>query len=222
MSVTLESVGQLLNSEDYGDRLTGLNQLRQIDPASAFQLIQPLITDPHARVRYAAVSQMDTLGQQDLKVSLELLRDRIKTDKEVDVRAAAADAIAGLKLTEAFDDLKELYQETDDWLIHTSILAALGEMGDPRGFEPLAEALNSDNSLLQTVAIGALGELGDDRAVPLLISFVSNEDWQIRYRLAQALSRLGGSQARMTLERLAMDEVEIIAQAAKEGLNTSA
>lgn len=221
MTITHESVGQLLNSEDYGDRLTGLNQLRQLDPAVAFPLLQPLVTDSHARVRYAAVSQMDTLGQQDLKVSLELLRERIKTDKEVDVRAAAADAIAGLKLTEAFEDLRELYQETNDWLIHTSVLAALGEMGDPRGFDLLAEALKSENTLIQTVAVGALGELGDDRAVPLLIPFASNEDWQIRYRLVQALSRLGGSQARTTLEQLATDEVKPIAQEAKAGLEAS-
>lgn len=219
MSVTPESVQQLLNSEDIGDRIRGLNQLRQLDKAVAFKMVQPVITDRNTRVRYSAVSQLDTLGQQDLQTSLQLLRDRLLNDPEPDVKAAAADAIGALKLTEAFDDLQRAYHETSEWLIQMSIVASLGEMGDPRGFELLKEALASDTNLIQTTAIGSLGELGDTRAVPLLIPFATNSDWQIRYRLAQALNRLGGSQARSTLEKLANDEVEQVAQEAKRSMN---
>ncbi len=218
MSITPESVNQLLQSEDLGDRIRGLNQLRQIEPEAAFELIQPLVTDPNTRVRYAAISQLDTLGQQDLALSLALLRDRLLNDPEPDVQAAAADAIGGLKLTEAYDDLEKLYHQTTEWLIQFSIIAALGELGEPRGFDLLQEALNSDKDLMQTVAISALGELGDVRAVPLLIPFANHEDWQIRYRLVQALGRLGGSEAHSVLEQLAEDEVEQIAREAKSHL----
>jgi HEAT repeat protein len=218
MSITPESVNQLLHSEDFGDRIRGLNQLRQMEPEVAFELIQPLVTDPNTRVRYAAISQLDTIGQQDLALSLELLRDRLLNDPEPDVQAAAADAIGGLKLTEAYDDLENLYYQTTEWLIQFSIIAALGELGEPRGFDLLQEALNSDKDLMQTVAISAFGELGDSRAVPLLIPFANHEDWQIRYRLVQALGRLGGSEARSVLEQLAEDEVEQIAREAKSHL----
>jgi HEAT repeat protein len=218
MSITPESVNQLLHSEDFGDRIRGLNQLRQMEPEVAFELIQPLVTDPNTRVRYAAISQLDTIGQQDLALSLELLRDRLLNDPEPDVQAAAADAIGGLKLTEAYDDLENLYYQTTEWLIQFSIIAALGELGEPRGFDLLQEALNSDKDLMQTVAISAFGELGDSRAVPLLIPFANHEDWQIRYRLVQALGRLGGSEARSVLEQLAGDEVEQIAREAKSHL----
>jgi len=51
------------------------------------------------------------------------------------VKAAAADAIGGLKLTAAYDDLVAVYQQSCDWLIQFSIVAALGELGEPRGFE---------------------------------------------------------------------------------------
>jgi HEAT repeat protein len=218
MSITPESVNQLLHSEDFGDRIRGLNQLRQMEPEVAFELIKPLVSDPNTRVRYAAISQLDTIGQQDLALSLELLRDRLLNDPEPDVQAAAADAIGGLKLTEAYDDLENLYHQTTEWLIQFSIIAALGELGEPRGFDLLQEALNSDKDLMQTVAISAFGELGDSRAVPLLIPFANHEDWQIRYRLVQALGRLGGSEARSVLEQLAEDEVEQIAREAKSHL----
>ncbi|NET90769.1 MAG: HEAT repeat domain-containing protein, partial [Kamptonema sp. SIO1D9] len=203
MNLTPESVQQLLNSDDFGDRLTGVNQLRQLDRAIAFEMIQPLILDKNARVRYSAASQMDTLGQENLEKSWQILRDRLLNDSEPDVQAAAADAIGALKLTEAFNDLKQVYYQSSEWLVKFSIIAALGEMGDPRGFDLLKEALESDNNLIQTSAIGSLGELGDPRAIPLLIPFATDSDWQIRYRVVQALGRLGGEEAKLALEKLA-------------------
>ena len=56
------------------------------------------------------------------------------------------------------------------------------------------------------------------RAVPLLIPFATNSDWQIRYRVVQSLSKLGGSEARSTLEALANDEKEEVAQEAQNNL----
>jgi HEAT repeat protein len=219
MSITPESVQKLLDSEDYGDRIKGLNQLRYLEPKIAFAMVQPLVTDSNARIRYGAVSQLDTLGTQDLKVTLELLRNRIHCDTEADVQAAAADVIGGLKITEAFEDLQELYHRNSDWLIQVSIVATLGEFGDPRGFELLKDALNSENELIKTTAISALGELGNKEAIPLLLPLARHEDWQIRYRLAQALGRLDGEKVRETLEKLAQDPMEQVAQEAKNNLN---
>ena len=218
MTVTRESVQELLNSPDFGQRISGLNQLRQLEPSVAFELIQPLVNDNNVRIRYGAVSQLDTLGHQDLTVSLTLLRDRLLNDPEPDVQAAAADSLSALKLTEAYDDLEQTYNQTTEWIIKFSIIAALGELGEPRSFQLLEDALKSDTSLIQTAAISSLGELGDPRAVPLLIPFATNSDWQIRYRLVQALVNLGGEEARAVLETLANDSVEQVASVAQEGL----
>lgn len=220
MSITQETVAALLNSEDFGDRMKGLNLLRQLDAAIAFNLIQPLVTDNNVRVRYAAVSQFDTIGDQDLKKSLEVLLDRLYNDPEADVRAAAADAIAGLKITEAFGDLEKVYHETEDWLIKFSIVSALGELAAPGSFELLKEALDSDNHLIQMSAISALGELGDPRAVELLVPFANHEDWQVRYRLTQALGHLGGETALATLTQLTEDSFEQVATEARNTLSS--
>ena len=218
MTITPESVKTLLNSEDFGERIRGLNQLRQIDIETAFAMVQPMITDDNTRVRYAAVSQLDTLGINDKDAALEILRDRLFNDPEPDVQAAAADAIGGLKLVEAYEDLANTYHDTSEWLVQFSIIAALGELGDSRGFDLLKEALHSDNNLLQTAAIGSMGELGDTRAIPLLAAFADNEDWQIRYRLVQALGRLGGEEAKRIITKLANDDFEQVAQEAKNNL----
>ena len=219
MSITPESVQTLLDSQDYGDRIQGINQLRQLPAAQAFPLVVPLVKDDSARVRYAAVSLFDTLGGENPQLALELLRDRLHNDSEVDVQSAAADALAALKFPDAFEDLQQVYQQTSEWLLQFSIVAALGEMGDPRAFDLLKDALARDNHLLQTASIGAFGDLGNTDAVPLIIPFATNTDWQIRLRVAQSLGRLDVNQAKSTLEKLAEDEVEQVAAEAKRFLN---
>ncbi len=217
MSITPESVQQLINSENFGDRIKGINQLRHLPRDVSFAILEPLLKDENARIRYAAVSQLDTLGQSDLNKTLELLRDRLYNDSEVDVQAAAADVIGGLKLTEAYGDLEKVYYSTSEWLIQMSIIASLGEFGDSRGFTLLADALNSDNPLVKTAAVSSLGELKDPRAIPLLLPLAQDPDWQIRYRLVQSISHLGVTpEARSTLEVLAKDAVEAIASSAQQ------
>ncbi len=221
MTITPESVQQLLTSEDYGDRLIGVNQLRQLDTSLAFELIEPLITDSNPRVRYAAVSQLDTLGKDNQEKTLELLRDRLFHDGEVDVKAAAADVVGALQLTDAYELIESLYyQSSSEWLIQMSVVASLGEMGDPRGFEILKDAITSENSLIRTSAISSMGELGNCEAIPLLIPFATDEDWQIRLRVAQALGNLGGSQVQDTLQQLSSDTMELVAQQAQLFLNS--
>ncbi|MBD2204253.1 HEAT repeat domain-containing protein [Calothrix sp. FACHB-1219] len=219
MSITPESVKQLLGSEDLGDRLRAVNQIRELEPAIAFELIQTAVGDSNARVRYSAVSQLDVLGTQDLQLSLNLLRELLN-DPEPDVQAAAADCLGALKLEEAFDDLLQLYNTTPEWLVKFSIIATLGELGDPRGFDLLKLALDTENDLIKTAAISSFGELGNLDAVPLLTPYAQNPDWQVRYRVLLALSRLGGADARVVLETLANDEVEAIANEAKNSLQS--
>jgi HEAT repeat protein len=206
-----ESINILINSENKGDRIKALNLVRALEPAIAFGYIKQLVTDNNTRVRYAAVSQLATLGSQDLAESLIILRDRLVNDPEPDVQAAAADAIGALKLTDAFDDLQNLYETTPEWLVQFSIVAALGELGDPRGLKLLQTALTNETVLVQTAAIGAIGELGDPNGVASILSFMTDSDWQIRYQLARSLRNLGGDLAAKNLAILATDEVEQVA-----------
>lgn len=221
-SVTPESVRSRLGSDNYGDRLTGLNQLRQLDGAQALALIQPALADENARVRYAAVSQLASLGRHDRPGAIAALRKLLKFDPEMDVKAAAADSLGALQAQEAYGDLEAVYRGTGDWLLQFSIVAALGELGHPDGFGLLQEALGSETELVRTAAVSALGELGDRRAVPLLLPLCGAEDWQLRGRVAQALGYfIAEPGVRAALERLAQDSVEQVCQSAQNGLGTA-
>lgn len=218
MSTTPESVKQLLASEDYGDRLRAVNQIRNLEPPVAFELLKTASEDRNSRVRYAAISQFSTFGKQDRAQALTILRDHLNNDPEPDVQAVAADSLGALQLREAFDDMQRLYHESSEWLVQFSIIATLGELGEPQAFQLLETALNSDVELIQTAAISAFGELGNPQAVSLITPFATSRDWQIRYRVAQALKNLEGADAAPTLETLARDDVEQVAREAKAGL----
>ncbi|MBA3921543.1 MAG: HEAT repeat domain-containing protein [Nostocaceae cyanobacterium] len=219
MSITPESVQQLLSSENLGDRLRAVNQIRELEPTIGFEMLQIPITDPNSRVRYSAVSQMDTLGGQNLPLALNILRDRLVNDPEPDVQSAAADCLGALKLTEAFDDLQQLYESTPEWLVQFSIIATLGELGEPRSFELLKKALSSENDLIKTAAISSLGELGNIEAVPLLATYTTDSDWQVRYRVVQALNRLSGTEANSILKTMVNDESEAVAVEAQKAIS---
>jgi HEAT repeat protein len=219
MDITPDSVRQLLSSSNLGDRLKAVNQLRQLTPSIAFEILQVACGDSDTRVRYAAISQLSSLGRENLAQSEEILRDRLLHDPEPDVQAAAADSLGGLQLANAFEDLQQVYQATPEWLVKMSIVAAMGELGEPRAFSILEDALQSDNELIQTMAISAFGELGQPQAIPLLLPFAERGDWQIRFKLVQALSQLGGPEAKATLDKLTQDKSEPVASAAKMAIN---
>ena len=219
MSVTTESVQQLLSSDSFSDRVRGLNQLRQIEPKLAFEMVKPLIKDPNPRIRYSAVSQLDPIGNENPPEALALLRDRLFNDSEVDVQSVAADVIGGLKLTEAYEDLQKVYETTSEWLLQMSIIATLGEMGDARGFDLLKIALNSENSLIRTAAISSLGDLQIPDALPLLLPLATDEDWQVRFRLAIALGNFEKDKVEKVLTELAQDPFEQVAKTAQDILN---
>jgi HEAT repeat protein len=88
-------------------------------------------------------------------------------------------------------------------------------LGNAQAFDLLAEALKSEHALVQTAAIGSLGELGDPRAVELLMPFMNDPDWQIRHRLAQALSQFNTPEAQSALETLSQDPMEQVAAHAR-------
>ncbi|NEQ96696.1 MAG: HEAT repeat domain-containing protein [Cyanothece sp. SIO2G6] len=215
MTLTSETARQMLTSEAYEQRLSAINRLTDLPPDIALELVQLVLKDTKARVRYAAISKLATIGQHDPAQCLEWLRHALRTDSEADVRAAAADSIGALKLTDGFDDLKTLYGETKDWIIQLSILAALGALGDLRSFDILVEALDGENDLIIAIAVGALGELGDRRAIPVLVQRANHADWQVRYRVAQALGHLGGEDVVNALTQLSQDEVPQVAEEAK-------
>lgn len=217
--MTPDAIRTALGSDDLGDRLRAVNEIRQLEPTDGLPLLTIAAADPNPRVRYAAVSQFDHYGAVDRDATVALLRDRLLNDGEPDVQAAAADVLGALKATEAFDDLAQVYRSTGEWLLKFSIISTLGELGDSRAIALLTDALDSPTELERLGAIGALGELQDDRAIALLLPLITHDDWQIRHRTARALGSFRTDSAvRTALETLANDAIAQVATEAQDQL----
>jgi len=65
--ISYKTVKELLISENLGDRLRGVNQIRELEPTQGLELLQIAIKDQNSRVRYCAVSQLDTLGMRGFR-----------------------------------------------------------------------------------------------------------------------------------------------------------
>lgn len=216
--VSFETLREQLAVDDVGIRMKAIHASRSLPISERFNLLLTAAIDPNTRIRYDAVSQLGSVGQIDKQKSLEILSDRLLNDPEIDVKAAAADSLGSLQLTQAFDLLKTAYQSTNDWMFQFSIIAAIGELGAPEGFDLLAEALQSPNDLVKIAAIGSLGDLGNLEAVPLLLDLIDDSDWQVRHRVSQSLANLahlGSAEAQAGLEKLANDPVSQVAEATR-------
>jgi HEAT repeat protein len=222
-------VAELLNAletaSDLGARLRAVNQARFLDPELQFQVLAKAGSDSSSRVRYAAISQLGTVPLSDPTPILVLLREKLVEDPEYDVRAAAAAALGDLKQPQALNDLLIAYHRETEWLVHFSIIAALGELGNPDAFDLLTDILTQGNELMRTVAAGALGDLKDPRAVPILAAQLTTADQQLRYRICLALINIGkeiGHEAvRPSLLALSQDPDPQIATQAQEFLSGS-
>jgi len=205
----------LLASADLGDNLRAVNQARYLEPALCWLVLSQAAQHENARVRYAAISQMGGLKLTDPSPIAACLRQALASDLEFDVRAAAAASLGDLKYPDTLADLLAAYDREQEWLVQFSIIAALGELGDPGAFDLVATTLTSGNELVRTAAIAALGDLGDERAVPLLANWLGDPDWQLRYRLAIALGQIGTPTAQDLLRQLTGDPDHRVAQQAQ-------
>ena len=61
--------------------------------------------------------------------------------------------------------------------------------------------------------------MGNAETISILAPYSKDADWQIRFRVAQALNRLGTPEAKPVLESLANDEVGAVAEEAKKNLS---
>ncbi|MDB4306237.1 HEAT repeat domain-containing protein [bacterium] len=105
----------------------------------------------------------------------------------------------GDMLASVFDlDLVVIYidaLESSDPKIQFKAAQFLGEMKDPRAFQPLINCLKNDNHYYRVAAVMGLGVLGDSRAVEPLIFALKDEKENVRFRTAEALGKIGDPRA---------------------------
>jgi HEAT repeat protein len=223
--------------------LSGLGRLRDgraIAPAIA------MLDDPDSKVRTSAAAalkkfgkaahapMLEAYGTRDARARFVLLGalGRIKSpaiselliaaldDAQVEVRLEAARVLGARKDPRAVPRLIQAVAEGGPY--QAFYIQMLGEIGDPRAFEPLQDLLAAPEFMLRRQVVTALRKIDNPRAVDLLHEQLEELPRAEGDRLAHTLAGIDLLSAAESLARKARaaGDVEALAQAARAALDT--
>jgi HEAT repeat protein len=186
------------------------------------------IHDSFAPVRAAALD-----GVWDA-TNISLVRpiiDIMQSDEDVEVKVAAASALAHYVLLVEWDQLPEHisppivaallaeYDKPDTAVaVKRSALEALGAANHPRVGDLIEEAYESSLPDMQLSAVFAMGSSADPRWLPTVLDEMQNPSDEMRAEAARAAGIIGGGDAVNALENLLVDEDPGVILAAVEAL----
>ncbi|MBI2301669.1 MAG: HEAT repeat domain-containing protein, partial [Armatimonadetes bacterium] len=147
------------------------------------------VADPDQAVRAAAcvaLADLWSLPDESLAVVVGALGD-----PDTMVRTAALGALAKVRRGGPGDQAPHFIGHRSA-AVRRAALQVLVERRDPRGFPPLAQAVDTDPEAdLRVAAIEGLGGSGDQRALGPLWAALLDSDAAVRLAAAEGLARLG-------------------------------
>jgi FOG: HEAT repeat len=136
--------------------------------------------------------------------ALERMGPRAATDEAIETMLARAEKrdkpairiLGKMGATEAVETLIEYVDADSDAPLQKVTFRALGEIGDERAVQPLADQLLMDNDTVRPQAARALGLIGDTRAIkPLSETLKADDEAAVRAQAAWALRQIGTKRA---------------------------
>jgi len=189
-----ECVAQLLDSTDKSLRRNVAAVMAQMpNPQVTRLLVEHALEDRDEEIVKVGISVLMRMRQS----AVDLLREIMESSTGV-VHVRAALILVEIGHPEGIGILLESLQRTESFGnedLLPRILEALGELGDPRGVDPLIGFLVGDNWLLRLVASKALVRIGEPSVETLLDVVRHNGDWDARCRAVEALGQIGSAKA---------------------------
>mgnify|MGYP002760816798 FL=1 len=151
--------------------------------------------------------------------ALERMGPRAATDEAIETMLARAEKrdkpairiLGKMGATEAVETLIEYVDADSDAPLQKVTFRALGEIGDERAVQPLADQLLMDNDTVRPQAARALGLIGDTRAIkPLSETLKADDESAVRAQAAWALRQIGTKRALEAVVDHGSDETFIV------------
>ena len=202
---------------DYRVRAAAAAALSQADPPDLGPLIS-LLGDRDRDARRAAAVALGKIhllpasppadetsvarGEPESRGQIESMVESLialLSDRDRDVRSAAAAALGRIGDRRAVDQLIAALADQDDEVTNAAT-TALGRIGDVRAVDPLVGILGDSadgvgRRSVRAQAADSLGRIGDPRAVEPLIAALGDNDLRVREHAAEALGRIGDGRA---------------------------
>ena len=181
--------------------LSSTNDKRIIEP-----LIEILLKNEDYYVRRAAAESLKKFAPEIVVKRLnELLEEGQITSY---IHEKVFEALGMIGNDEALKVLITYIKKNSDSLLESTIISALGRIGDPRSVDLIIPKLNSGSNYNKKTAIAALADIGDPRAVKPIIQMLKDSTGFVREEAANALGKIGDPQAIDPLIDLLNEEKE--------------
>ena len=151
--------------------------------------------------------------------ALERMGPVAATDEAIETMLARAEKrdkpairiLGKMGATAAVETLIEYVDADSDAPLQKVTFRALGEIGDERAVQPLADKLLMDNDIVRPQAARALGLIGDTRAIkPLSETLKADDNANVRAQAAWALRQIGTKRALEAVVDHSSDETFIV------------
>ena len=161
----------------------------------AVEPLARLLNDGRAEIQKEAAWALGQLGDP---LAIRPLGRLLNGNQRPEIRDASAQALGSLHDTEAAEELIRAYPSAPSRL-RTSIVSALGQIGDPAALDVVLSAVDAPDPFTQLEAInalesiGALGDKSDARAVDALTRVATNPQAprNVQSRAKQVLEQSG-------------------------------
>ncbi|MGQ4650539.1 HEAT repeat domain-containing protein [Lyngbya aestuarii] len=203
----IAQIETLLQNPDSQERLRALTALRNYDSEVAVPLLLTKLQDPEFLIRSFAATG---LGKKQNPESFAALLNLVKSDRDPNVRAEAANSLS-LYGEVAVSHLVTVFRQDDHWLVRGSIIAALVEMQFPEAlFEVCVCAVAGEDPTVRSAGIDGFGLLANSlkksQALEQLLMLKNDEQWSIRLDVVRAIKKFEDPQAKAALSDLMQDE----------------
>jgi HEAT repeat protein len=156
------------------------------------------------RIRGSAIRDLSKSKIKDLDEKLiKILQDE---SEGKEIRRAVISSLGKLKSSKAVDRIIP-YVYDKDHQIHSAAVAALGDIGDPRAANALADVLVDGAGRIDSLTLGSLTQASSPEVLPKLLkikSLLTNNNLKIQF--AGALAATGSDSAVVPLLELILDK----------------
>ncbi|MBN1643304.1 MAG: HEAT repeat domain-containing protein [Dehalococcoidales bacterium] len=197
------------------------------DPSLVPQFIRLLNTEISEKVqasaamalgRFALMAELGSISPRyGDSIGEALLAAINDTNRTIEVRRRALEAIATLSAEEVNKTIKNAYASRDDRMMVGAIYA-MGRNCNPRWMPILLKELDNHDAEIRYEAVSACGEMGTEEIVAHLIPLVGDPDTDVRLAAVEALGKIGGNEAKKYLHEHANDTDEAIREAIAQAL----
>lgn len=180
---------RLKDDEDNSVRCAAIGSLGEIGDPSAIDALGVCLKDPDKTIRIYAVGALGKI--HDPLVIVHMLS--VISDKNKAVRLIASHYLAEYGSSADLDLFIAMLKErpdNPDPLSREFAACKLRSIGDPRGVEPLINALKDSAAIVRVAAALSLGQIGDDRAVQPLADALKDKDEEVRIAAGWASKRI--------------------------------